>query len=205
MIPFVRADWSASERPLRTRGDDPMASWSLPEAPGTAPHTRRCSQEGSEYAEYTEDRSAHAEMIRDQPARAEQVQLHGCGSRFDKDQPRACGAGDHHDIHEAIERGSTPRVRSRFEPVRLQHSFAGINPARAEQVRPMNPGAESCEDQPRACGAGSCIVLRSCPGQRHAIFDSFIAESVASAHRYQCDQGRPANAVLQPTRILAAA
>lgn len=96
------------------------------------------------------------------------------------------------------------RAESRWRWAQGGASQVGINPARAEQVGVQPAPGSGIRDQPRACGAGSCIVLRSCPGQRHAIFDSFIAESVASAHRYQCGQGRPANAaILQPTRILA--
>lgn len=146
------------------------------------------------------------------------------GSVAGRDQPRACGAGGlpTKTIWRLVgstprvrsgrrvramdigSRGASPRVRSGPRPADPTQHQHRINPARAEQV-PSNSMAEFLyRDQPRACGAGSCIVLRSCPGQRHAIFDSFIAESVASAHRYQCGQGRPANAaILQPTRILA--
>ena len=207
-------------RPLRTRGDVPSSAPLLLLRSLTAPHTRRCSPSDSNGEAPSSDRSAHAEMIRDQPARAEQVsprfqhrsissdQPRTCGAggpcphrpATTRDQPRACGAGERWPRIKPAEPGSTPRVRGRFDFDGLSRVDLGINPARAGQVRARCPSTTNGRDQPRACGTGSCIVLRSCPGQRHAIFDSFIAESVASAHRYQCDQGRPANAaILQPT------
>ena len=54
-------------------------------------------------------------------------------------------------------------------------------------------------DQPRACGTGSCIILRSRPDQRPAIFDSFTVESAASAHRYQGSRLQPKSATIFST------
>ena len=138
------------------------------------------------------------------PARAERTACSRNGYRFEGEHLRVCGADRALQTRLNTNTGSTPRVRSRLLQLHRRPVEPGINPARAEQVQAACQQGYCDWDQPRACGTGSCIVLRSCPGQRHAIFDSFIAESVASAHRYQCGQGRPANAaILQPTRILA--
>lgn len=138
------------------------------------------------------------------PACAERTACSRNGYRFEGEHLRVCGADPLMARLMVPMSRSSPRVRSGPRPADPTQHQHRINPARAEQVPVFVSGVSTDGDQPRACGAGSCIVLRSCPGQRHAIFDSFIAESVASAHRYQCGQGRPANAaILQPTRILA--
>ena len=102
-------------------------------------------------------------------------------------------------MQEVVDQGSTPRVRDRCCHRHERQHRQGINPARAGQVAARVTCNVSCRDQPRACGTGSCIILRSRPDQRPAIFDSFTVESAASAHRYQGSRLQPKSATIFST------
>lgn len=116
-----------------------------------------------------------------------------------RDQPRACGTGVISLGWAGSETGSTPRVRDRSGLSICSSVRHRINPARAGQVGPASGVCVSEGDQPRACGTGSCIILRSRPDQRPAIFDSFTGESAASAHRYQGSRLQPKSATIFST------
>ena len=133
------------------------------------------------------------------PARAGQVSSDAFQKRAAGNQPRACGTGRLLDAVRLLQAESTPRVRDRFMPVIQAIIDTGINPARAGQVRALRKVPKGNKNQPRACGTGSCIILRSCPAQRPAIFDSFTVESAASAHRYQDSRLQPKSATIFST------
>ena len=133
------------------------------------------------------------------PARAGQVPMGRGRVSTWWNQPRACGTGSIGLYVMDVVPESTPRVRDRFMPVIQAIIDTGINPARAGQVRALRKVPKGNKNQPRACGTGSCIILRSCPAQRPAIFDSFTVESAASAHRYQDSRLQPKSATIFST------
>ena len=132
---------------LRVCGADSLAFWNGTHTSGSSPRVRSRPQQ-------IPQAGTTGGII---SACAEQTLLQWDAIPSGTDHLRVCGADHHLQGADQLERGSSPRVRSRLIVAPVLRAVAGIISACAEQTASNSSNASSRPDHLRVCGADTIM------------------------------------------------